>query len=180
MFPVNTPDSYHLEVGSGGSWDGPAIPNAQPSITSPPRNIIAGSKAAIANGMVGLKTLQLRKDSPPRCSKLPIDTRPEFLDECLPMAPDDATDSYEKLYFDHFHHRWPIIHRPPYEDQNPKHVLSILRLSTLMIGGWFSKTAEGKKYALAVHDYLMLNISTKLVCTRTAVNVTRLAYMQIP
>ncbi|TVY14195.1 Krueppel-like factor 11 [Lachnellula arida] len=162
MFPVSTPGSHHLEVGSGGPWDGPAIPNAQPSITPPPRNVTPTSKAGIGNGIVGLKTMQLRKDSSPRCSKLPVDARSEFLDEALPMAPDDATDSYEKLYFDHFHHRWPIIHRPPYEGYNPKHVLSVLRLSTLMIGGWFSRTVEGKKYALAVHDYLMLKILTKL------------------
>ncbi|TVY29108.1 hypothetical protein LHYA1_G002464 [Lachnellula hyalina] len=163
MFPVSTPDSYQLEVGSGGSWNGPAIPHVQPSITSPPHDGTSRPKVPLGNGIIGLKMLQLRNDSPSRNSKVPFDSQPEFLlDEGLPMPPDDATDSYEKLYFDHFHHRWPIIHRPSYEDQNPSHLLSALRLSTLMIGGWFSGTIEGMKYALEVHDYLMLNISTKL------------------
>ena len=167
MFHVGTPDSGPLEL---GAWADPAIPNAQPSITSSSQNTSPIPEVSRGDSLVGLR-MKIHKDSPLRSSELPLATQPEAepLNESLPMPPDDATDGYEKLYFTHFHHRWPIIHRPPYYDQNPKHSLSVLKLSTFMIGGWISGTVEGKKYALAMHDYLILHTSTILVSIRTKV-----------
>lgn len=76
------------------------------------------------------------------------------------MTSDDATDRYTDLYFTHFHHRWPVVHRPAYNSTNQG---LVLRSSLFMIGGWLSGTPEGREYALRMHEYLVMNVMNVLV-----------------
>jgi hypothetical protein len=174
---------YHAaQLDSGPSELGPetdpVMPNYQPSIMSPSRNPTPIPEASRGSGVLALKTMKICKDSPLRGYRLFLDNQAEAEspEGSPPIPPDDATDDYMKLYFTHFHHRWPIIHRPEYDGHTNK---LVFLYSIFMIGGWLSGTTESKKYALAMHDYLMLHISTLLVSLVPALKILKFISLTI-
>ncbi|KAG4443101.1 hypothetical protein IFR05_001427 [Cadophora sp. M221] len=52
----------------------------------------------------------------------------------IPDKPVDPTSAqYLDIYFTYFHHRWPIFHRPSFEDENEN---TLVVSSAKMIGAW--------------------------------------------
>jgi hypothetical protein len=84
------------------------------------------------------------------------------------IAYDDATDlwnlpkpvikKYTDLYFAHFHHRWPIIHRLSFE-YFPQMLSSVV----IMIGAWFNGSKESRDLATDVHSRLTNHLMPQLV-----------------
>ncbi|ESZ94313.1 hypothetical protein SBOR_5309 [Sclerotinia borealis F-4128] len=68
---------------------------------------------------------------------------------------------YTELYFDHFHHRWPILHRASREEQAGE--AGLCELSIAMIGAWISGTRKAMKYATEIHAVLIDHITPQLM-----------------
>jgi hypothetical protein len=74
--------------------------------------------------------------------------------------PDSPARRYLDSFFDNFHHRWGLIHRPSFEEnRNETPLIAAMR----MIGAWLYGTQESRDYALAVHERLLENNITRLV-----------------
>ena len=68
---------------------------------------------------------------------------------------------YTDVYFDQFHHRWPIIHRASREKEaGPARLCD---LSVALIGAWLSGTSKAIKYATKTHAVLIDHITSQLV-----------------
>ncbi|KAH6664465.1 hypothetical protein B0J14DRAFT_493611 [Halenospora varia] len=105
-------------------------------------------------GVVNWSALRIQKDR---------QSNGEMPSEQPPAMSGDADDNYLetvfKAYFGHFHHRWPIVHRPAYEDQK----FSLVLISSMkMIGAWFLLDQRSHDNAFAMHEYLMLHIPSIL------------------
>lgn len=68
--------------------------------------------------------------------------------------------AHSKLYFKHFHHRWPILHAPTFDEDSDPFVITA---SVSMIGAWLEGSKESKDLALTIHDRLMNHALQKLV-----------------
>jgi hypothetical protein len=67
---------------------------------------------------------------------------------------------YLKLFFENFHHRWGLIHRPSFaEEGNETPLIAAMR----MIGAWLSGSPESREHAVNVHERLLENNITRLV-----------------
>jgi hypothetical protein len=86
------------------------------------------------------------------------------LDADLDIQPDAESERYLELYYLHFHHRWPIVHRPSLDDEAP---VTIVLSSMTLIGAWLEGSLEGKKRALNSHDKLVSNIASQLVRSKS-------------
>jgi hypothetical protein len=86
--------------------------------------------------------------------------QPLVLDEEAPELADHVAKRYDELYFNHFHFRWPVLHRPSWEADGH----TIAAGSVHMVGAWLEGTPNSKEFALSRHMSLMRQISTRLVC----------------
>lgn len=75
-------------------------------------------------------------------------------------TPDPRFEKFLDLYYTHFHHRWPIVHRPSVEDESAK---NIILSSMAMIGAWIEGSLEAKLQAIHAHDGFMQHITSHLV-----------------
>ncbi|KAH8654054.1 hypothetical protein BGZ60DRAFT_386749 [Tricladium varicosporioides] len=130
---------------NGSSGSGISPPQNQQATSSPFDQFIFKTP-----GVVNWSALRIQKDR---------QSTGEVLSEQPPTMCRDADDNYRetvfKAYFDHFHHRWPIIHRPAYEDQK----FSLVLISSMkMIGAWFLLDQRSHDNAFAMHEYLMQHI----------------------
>jgi hypothetical protein len=73
---------------------------------------------------------------------------------------DAESEKYLELYYLHFHHRWPLFHRPSLDEEAPGIIVSS---SMAMIGAWLDGSLEAKKRALDSHEKLIANITSQLV-----------------
>ena len=108
------------------------------------------------NGLVDWSAVKIRDDSTASNASL-------VLDPDLANQPDPASETYLELYYAHFHHRWPIIHRPSLEEENST---GIVCSSMTMIGAWLDGSLEAKKRAIDSHERLIADITSQLVRTR--------------
>jgi hypothetical protein len=69
-------------------------------------------------GLVDWSAIQIRRDTPS--------------DNIESPPPDPTSARYLEAYFNHFHHRWNLIHRPSFEQEEDTLVMS----SAKMIGAW--------------------------------------------
>ena len=74
------------------------------------------------------------------------------------------TEVYLRIYYDQFHHRWPIIHRPSQEEKEENET-DLSELATRMIGAWFLGTSEAVQSAIKTHGVLVDEIMSRLVRT---------------
>jgi hypothetical protein len=74
--------------------------------------------------------------------------------------PDETSKEYLELYYAHFHHRWPIIHRASLEEETSR---SILLSSMAMIGAWLEGSKQSKRIALDSHELLVREALSQLV-----------------
>lgn len=71
--------------------------------------------------------------------------------------------AYMDTYFTHFHHRFPVIHRPSYEDHGKASVQPLLLSSIDMIGAWLYGTVESKDFAVVVHHKMVSQCLVEIV-----------------
>jgi hypothetical protein len=122
--------------------------------------------------LIDLTNIRICKDPGPSTEEIPVNlVEATTHNKSPPTLPEGVEESYLELYFAHFHHRWPIIHRPAHHDGNNK---LLFKFCMLMIGGWLSGTGEGKEYAVAMYDYLIPHISNTLVSIRSKSNVSKI------
>ncbi|EKD13377.1 hypothetical protein MBM_08460 [Drepanopeziza brunnea f. sp. 'multigermtubi' MB_m1] len=100
-------------------------------------------------GLVDWSTIQIRRDTPS--------------DNIENPSPDPTSAQYLEAYFNHFHHRWTLVHRPAFEQEEDTLVMS----SAKMIGAWLVGTCESKSFATTWHDALVEQLLPRL-CTVTA------------
>ncbi len=75
-------------------------------------------------------------------------------------------EDYFELYRMHFHHRWPIIHLPSFNQGDDPYVLTAC---VDMIGAWLQGGCQARLVALTLHDRLMKHIVQRLVCIPTSI-----------
>ena len=73
------------------------------------------------------------------------------------------SEVYLEVYFDQFHHRWPIIHRPSHEEEVSE--TDLCELSMRMVGAWLLGTSKAVRFALETHAVLVNHIMPQLVWT---------------
>jgi len=161
FFHADPLDLHSLEL---GSQQNSMVPNSQPIAARPPPNSRLKLKDLHSNPVINLTTMRICRDPGPDTEDMPIINRagPTSDLKSTPILPEGAEAGYLELYFTHFHHRWPIIHRPVYHSETHK---ELFKLTMLTIGAWLAGTVMDKEYALAMHDYLGCHISSELVRT---------------
>jgi Fungal Zn(2)-Cys(6) binuclear cluster domain/Fungal specific transcription factor domain len=123
-------------------------------------------QAPKASGLVDWSAVQIRTDSHAQDS-------PPTLNAAQEGQPNPDSEKYMELYYLHFHHRWPILHRPSLEEETP---ISIVLSSMDMIGAWLDGSLEAKKFALDSHEKLVKDIMSQLVRARAITPCTPLHY----
>lgn len=68
-----------------------------------------------------------------------------------------TSERYLGFYYSHFHHRWPIVHRPSLDNAEP-----IVLSSMTIIGGWLDGSQQAKSFALESHERLVEDITSQL------------------
>ncbi|KAJ8062336.1 hypothetical protein OCU04_008882 [Sclerotinia nivalis] len=109
--------------------------------------------AATTRGIIDWTAMQLRPD--PQVTTIAA-SRIAIPGAELPQY----LELYTELYFDHFHHRWPIIHRASREEEAGE--AGLCELSIAMIGAWLSGTSKAMKYATETHAVLIDHITPQL------------------
>ncbi|KAE8447859.1 hypothetical protein EG329_010088 [Mollisiaceae sp. DMI_Dod_QoI] len=102
--------------------------------------------AAKSRGLVDWAAIQIRPD--PQVTKTEVGIRR------------DESQKYLEIYFDQFHDRWPITHRPSHEDEISE--TDLCELSMRMIGGWLFGTKEAIQFAVQTHGVLVDHIMSQL------------------
>jgi hypothetical protein len=70
-----------------------------------------------------------------------------------------------QAYFHRFHERWPVVHRPIFDEKTDD---ALLVGSVLMIGSWMHDHEAVVESVLCIHDRLMVHLLTKLVSSPTS------------
>jgi hypothetical protein len=68
---------------------------------------------------------------------------------------------YADVYFEQFHHHWPILHRPSQEEEVAES--DLCELSVKVVGAWVLGTSKAVQFALETHTVLVNHIMTRLV-----------------
>lgn len=110
-----------------------------------------GSAPAVAKtpGLVDWTSIQIRPDPQP----VPIPAT-EVGIRC------EESEKYLEVYFDQFHHRWPIPHRPSHEEEVNE--TDLCELSMTMIGAWLLGNDESVQFAEQAHVVLVDHIMSQL------------------
>jgi hypothetical protein len=120
-------------------------------------------RAPTVTGLVDWSAVKIRTDSSVQ-KALPA------LDLDLESQLDADSEKYLELYYLHFHHRWPLFHRPSLNEEAPGIIVSS---SMAMIGAWLEGSLEAKKHALDSHEKLVTNITSQLVRIRPQIGQNR-------
>lgn len=83
----------------------------------------------------------------------------QSLDIGLEKHMDVTSERYLLFYYSHFHHRWPIIHRPSLDDEDSE---NLARSSMANIGAWLEGSKQAKDFALKSHEKLVKEIMSQL------------------
>ncbi|PMD37524.1 hypothetical protein L207DRAFT_77233 [Hyaloscypha variabilis F] len=136
-----TPDEPLLEVSIGND-------------TQQALSLTSSSLFQVPNihGLVDWSAVKIRTDSAAADASL-------VLDPNLENRPDSTSATYLELYYAHFHHRWPIVHRPSLAEEPS---IGIVFSSMTMIGAWLDGSVEAKKRALDSHETLITDITSQL------------------
>jgi hypothetical protein len=120
-------------------------------------------KAPNVTGLVDWAAIRIRTDSDAQ------NTSPAS-DGDLELKLDTDSERYLELYYLHFHHRWPIFHRPSLDEEDTG---TMLTLSMVMIGAWLEGSLEARKRALHLHEKLVGIIRSQLVRIRTTKSIRK-------
>jgi hypothetical protein len=113
-------------------------------------------------GPIDWTAARVRSDTPPSpgFSNAPYgEDRSTSNGNDWPALPEADTVKFTKLYFAHFHHRWPVLHAPGFEDETAP---PVLLSCVIMIGAFIHGTSESKELAMnfqsRVLDYIFLQL----------------------
>jgi hypothetical protein len=114
-------------------------------------------------GPIDWATVRVRRDLPP--SPTFSDTphraaQPASESEDWPLLSKPETAKYLKLYFSHFHHRWPILHAPTFDRET---VPPVLLSCVTMIGACIHGAKGSKELAWSLHTRVIDYIFPRLV-----------------
>jgi hypothetical protein len=73
-------------------------------------------------------------------------------------------EGYLDIYYEYFHHRWPIIHRQSLKDEDDPHIVVT---AMKMIGAWIEGRLSARNYAEKVHGDMLETLTYRLVCLTT-------------
>lgn len=73
-------------------------------------------------------------------------------------------DGYLDLYYQHFDHRWPIVHRFSADDEAVGEESELMVSAMKMIGAWIKGSDISKSVAKKMHHGMMDNLMFRLVC----------------
>lgn len=74
----------------------------------------------------------------------------------------EDAQKYTDIYFERFHHRWQIVNRVSREYDRKD--TDLCELSIRMIGAWLLDTSKSVDFAVEMHNELMDQLMTRLVC----------------
>ncbi|KAL3477078.1 hypothetical protein BJX99DRAFT_246402 [Aspergillus californicus] len=86
---------------------------------------------------------------------------PDATPKALPLKSPQPLDieHYTEVYFENFHHHWPILHRPSFRrSQEPQ----ILRLTVAMIGLWVTGEKASRVRAESMHEKLLQLLENRM------------------
>lgn len=72
-----------------------------------------------------------------------------------------------KAYFEHFHHRWPMLHAPSFDHESEPTAVAV---SVIMIGAWLRGCGNVVELMAMAHDFLVDKFFEELVGTRNALS----------
>ncbi len=81
-------------------------------------------------------------------------------DSEFPSEEPEEAEQYSKCYFERFHDRWPIIHRPSYRGHQN---IAVINSSVLMMGAWLEGSEASKQYAVKMHSNFVDLLLSRLV-----------------
>jgi hypothetical protein len=81
-------------------------------------------------------------------------------DHLPPLFPTPVTSEHGVLYFRHFHHHWPLIHQPGYQEEKSEYILTG---SVRMMGAWLEGTGASRESALMIHGKFFGPLLAQLV-----------------
>lgn len=158
--PSNTRSSLNTESsGNSAQYQSRSdeIRREEPTSNDPPQNLSLPSPPLFqvprSTGLLDWSSVKIRADSNLQNSSPPLD--PD-----LETQLDPQSERYLELYYVHFHHRWPIFHRPSLDEEAP---VAIVLSSMTMIGAWLEGSLESKKCALNSQEILISEITSQLV-----------------
>ncbi|KAM0145647.1 hypothetical protein ACHAPG_011527 [Botrytis cinerea] len=127
--------------------------NSTTSICPPKAQAGIVPLAARTRGLIDWTTIQIRPDI--QVTTIPVTTVGTRCDESHKYS-----EIYSKIYFDHFHHRWPIMHLPSHEEEVNE--ADLCEQSMSMIGAWFLGTNRAVQFAIDTHIILVDRIISQL------------------
>ncbi|KAF4814400.1 Anthrone oxygenase encC [Colletotrichum siamense] len=94
----------------------------------------------------------------------------------MPPAPMTMTDTFDfapgsmldegmrmqlqRVYFDHFHPQWPMLHRETFEStMQPK----LLMQAVITVGLWFASAPGSRDLAIRFHDHLLIEVGNRIL-----------------
>jgi hypothetical protein len=146
--------NHDLDFPGGGQGVGDtqvevaAPTNQSASIEVPPR--------PKSNGLLDWTAIRVIRDR----SDLERQGSSDVEDAESDSAADPFSALYLDLYYSYFHHRWPILHRASFDQENCR---SDVVSSMKMIGAWLTGRPESRKYAINIHDGLVARLLPRLV-----------------
>lgn len=114
-------------------------------------------------GPIDWTSVRVRNDLPPSpdfCDA-PYGENQSTVDVTWPALAESETAKFMKLYFAHFHHRWPILHAPTFEAETAP---PVLLSCVLMIGACIHGTTGSKELAMGFQTRVIDYILPRLVC----------------
>ena len=114
-------------------------------------------------GPIDWMSVRVRTDLPPSpdfCDA-PYGENQSTLEGNFPSLTGSETVKFMKLYFTHFHHRWPILHAPTFEAETAP---PVLLWAVTMIGACIHGTTDSKELAMNFHTRVDDYILPRLVC----------------
>ncbi|CZR56525.1 uncharacterized protein PAC_06414 [Phialocephala subalpina] len=135
----------------GGTTEVLAPPTSSREVDAPqpseePRSARAAAKTP---GLVDWTLIQIRPDPQPQ----PIPAAEVGIRR-------DESEKYLEVYFDQFHHRWPILHRPSHDEEVNE--TDLCKLSMRMMGAWLLGNDESVQFAEQTHIVLVDHIMSQL------------------
>jgi hypothetical protein len=153
--PQVKPPSSDLENVDESAWQ--VMPSRDPpylGVPQPERSVQLNQWPA--GGIIDLMQMQIRIESP--VGKSIQDIQDDNQDNYL-FDP----NGYLDLYYRHFDHRWPIVHRFSADDPAVGEESELMVSAMKMVGAWIEGSDNAKSVAKRMHYGMMDNLMSRLV-----------------
>jgi hypothetical protein len=166
MSIINESSPITATPGSSTGGHESTLTSPQPRTSIPSRDPLASATSALSLHGRELETAMISMP-PPRFGYIDwmstrIQNDPEAVNSMSlghgEVNPIDR--KYLDSFFENFHHRWGLIHRPSFEEVNND---TPLIAAMKMIGAWLHGTQQSRDHAITVHEGLIDNLLPRLV-----------------